>query len=465
MLDPASSAPSHSFGDAMTFRPTRVLEIELSRALPCISPIDPRTGRQYGAATVLVRLHSTPLGQVHLPLGTSDLQPSEYAHRIWQELSGAINEHLQRDDLPHLQMLPMDGLSTPERLRCKQAHDGFEAHLPFVSVVVTTRERPQELKRCLKALVALAYPRFEVLIVDNAPRTSATAEVVAEVHKSHPFVQYLREDRPGASWGRNRGWQSSLGSIIAFTDDDTEVDPHWLSGLTMGFQAAQNVGCVSGLTLTAELETPAQEWFEQFSSFSFGFQRVIHNIADRPLYHQHSLYPYSAIKYGVSVNIAYSAEALQECGGFCTTLGAGTPSLAGEDVEMYLRMLFKGYTAVYEPFALLYHYHRRDYEELRKQAFGYGSGTTAFALRIAMSNPARFFELTSKVPRLLFSLLHPNGPKNQNRSSQFPKELSQLELRGMLYGPFGYLRSQWNLSRTLQTNRELARSKPPPTLL
>jgi len=37
-------------------------------------------------------------------------------------------------------------------------------------VVICTRNRPEDLSQCLEAVKRLNYPRFEVLVVDNAPR-------------------------------------------------------------------------------------------------------------------------------------------------------------------------------------------------------------------------------------------------------------------------------------------------------
>jgi hypothetical protein len=52
--------------------------------------------------------------------------------------------------------------------------DGFA---PTCSVVVCTRDRPTQLDQCLEAVARLVYPRFDVLVVDNAPGNARTREV------------------------------------------------------------------------------------------------------------------------------------------------------------------------------------------------------------------------------------------------------------------------------------------------
>jgi glycosyltransferase involved in cell wall biosynthesis len=48
---------------------------------------------------------------------------------------------------------------------------------PSCSVVICTRNRPGELNECLKGVSRLLYPRFDVLVVDNAPTDPRTREV------------------------------------------------------------------------------------------------------------------------------------------------------------------------------------------------------------------------------------------------------------------------------------------------
>ena len=126
-----------------------------------------------------------------------------------------------------------------------------------------THNRPDRLALCLHSLLNLRYPAYEIIVVDNAPTTAETAEVVQEMQKSAPFLFYLREDRPGISWARNKGIAIAKGEIIAFTDDDVVVDPYWLTELVYAFTLSADVACTTGAILPLELETPAQLLFER----------------------------------------------------------------------------------------------------------------------------------------------------------------------------------------------------------
>ena len=50
---------------------------------------------------------------------------------------------------------------------------------PFISVVIATRDRADKLAKCLNSLLGMDYPNFDVIVVDNAPSSEKTAELIA----------------------------------------------------------------------------------------------------------------------------------------------------------------------------------------------------------------------------------------------------------------------------------------------
>lgn len=428
--------------EAPTFQPMRMLEVELSQPLPAIAAYDARTEHRYQRAQVLVRLHTQPLGLVVLHLDEDNLIAATYADQIWQDLGQAINDHLVQDELPEATGLDAAELPSPDVPSCLQARNRILAEAPSVSVVVCTRDRTEHLATCLRSLMALEYPNYEVIVVDNAPQTTATADLITQRFSHVPWMRYIREDRPGLSSARNCGLQQAQGEIVAYTDDDAIVDVHWLSGLVEGFQACENVSCVTGLILPAELETKSQMWFEQHGGFGKGFSRRIFDLNEhRP---DDRLYPYRASIFGSGVNMAFKVLDLRTLGGFDPVL------VRGQDIDAFFRVIINNYTLVYEPAALIYHYHRRDYSSLRKQLYNFGYAFTAFLTKCIVNNPKLIFDLLPKVPYGLFFTLSPHSEKNRNKSYGYPDELNRIELKGLLYGPLAYLRSWWHLRRGIQ---------------
>jgi GT2 family glycosyltransferase len=104
-----------------------------------------------------------------------------------------------------------------------------------VSVVVPTWRRPEMLLRCLDAIAAQDFDPsdYEVLVCDDGPDAATRAAVegfAARCAARALAVHYVPvTGTQGPAGARNRGWESAVGRIIAFTDDDTIPDPHWLT--------------------------------------------------------------------------------------------------------------------------------------------------------------------------------------------------------------------------------------------
>jgi glycosyltransferase involved in cell wall biosynthesis len=288
----------------------------------------------------------------------------------------------------------------------------------------------------------LAYPpsRYEIIVVDNAPQTSATAEFINQCYGGSSQIRYVCESRPGVSHARNRGLAVAQGDVVAFVDDDELVDEHWLAGLVGGFAAAERVACVTGLIVPSEIETPAQGWFEQFGGYcKGGCTRHIFNLTDRRP--PEPLFPYNVGMLGSGGSMAFRRSILRDMGGFDPALGSATPALGGEDIEALLRVLLAGHTLVYEPAAILYHPPHRDFACLRRQIHSYGTGLTACLFKTALAHPRLLPDFMAKLPPAVRYALSSRSPHHAHKQSDYPRELSWLELRGMVYGPLAYLRS------------------------
>jgi len=193
---------------------------------------------------------------------------------------------------------------------------------------------------------------------------------------------------------------------------------------------------VTGLVLPRELETPAQVLCEQYANFNKGFERkIFDNRISEPGY------PYLAGQFGTGGNMAFRRSFLIKMGGFDGRLGAGMPSCACEDLDIFFRTIKSGATLVYEPGALIWHTNWRDYATLLNRMDGYGRGLTAYLANMVHKDPLQFFKLLGQVPFGLFYLGSKNSKKNRNRPASFPKELSRAEWRGYLAGPWCYLKS------------------------
>ena len=427
------------------FEPIKILQIELSQPVPSVAADRSTAGLPYATGLVLVRLHSQPIGVIRIHFGEQGLDPDTFATLIWNDLAGEINTHLRQDGLAEVSALDPHGLPSTGAPPCVADRQRVMQDAPFVSVVVATRNRASMLPPTLDSLLELDYPNFEILVLDNAPSTTETADLISQRYGRSERLRYVREDRPGLGVAHNRALNEITAPIVAFTDDDVVVDAQWLTELVRGFDAGPRVGCVTGLVLPAEVETPAQVLFEQFVGFGKGFSQRIFDLEENR--DKSKLYPYSAGWFGTGASMAFRTTVLRDLGGFAPDLGTGTQALGGDDLDGFFRVIAGGYQLVYQPGSIAWHFHRRDYASLRKQAYGYGAGLTAFLVKTIKDKPVRLFEIALKTPLGAYYMLRARGPKIIQRSPSFPRELLTIERRGMLYGPFAYFKSYRNHRR------------------
>ncbi|GGQ07181.1 glycosyltransferase [Streptomyces mutabilis] len=331
---------------------------------------------------------------------------------------------------------------------------------PSASVVVATRERADQLARALDSLLAQDHPDFEIVVVDNAPVTEETRELVERKYGER--VRYVCEPVPGLAIAHNRGLAAVRGQVVAFTDDDVVADPRWLTELTAPFAADPGLGCATGLILPARLRTPAQVLLESHGGFAKGFTPRTYDPAQPPA--DEPLFPFTAGRFGSGANMAFRTAVLRSVGGFDPATGAGTRARGGDDLYGFVRVLAEGRRLRYTPSALVWHHHRETWRDLETQAYGYGAGLTAYLTAILVNRPALLPAFLARVPG---GLAHARGLTavrataagdteaaaetgagaaapggHDSRTHPWPRRLSRLQRRGMLYGPVGYLRAR-----------------------
>jgi glycosyltransferase involved in cell wall biosynthesis len=395
--------------------PTRFAEVDLKRPLPSLY-VDAR----YDQVALTVFWGYLLIGVIHLPCPS---RPSLFS-------PGQLHEVIQR----------VLGWQIWEFIVCGKLaqFEAFDGPLPPISVIVCTRDRPLSLARCLKSLANLEYPSYDVLVVDNGSRRPGVRAAILQ--SGFPWV---REDRTGLNWARNRGITESKGEIVAFIDDDAVASRGWLRGLALGFRDAQ-IGAVTGLVLPMEIETTAQADFESYGGMSKGFtgftiRREELSLRDR----------FWASRWGVGTNMAFRRTLFKAVGVFDVALDVGTPTSGGGDIEFFYRVVSAGHALRYEPAAMVRHAHRRDDSALRRQISNNGRSFTAYLLTIMRNDPhqrgaaarflVRWWLWEWLLKRLLCSAL---------KRDRWTFRLAWVEFRGFLAGGPAYYASR-RLSREL----------------
>jgi glycosyltransferase involved in cell wall biosynthesis len=208
------------------------------------------------------------------------------------------------------------------------------------SVVVCTRNRPDALHRCLRALEQLAYPSFDVVVVDNAPSDNRAFEVARRAG-----VRYVGEPIPGLSRARNTGARACSSEVIAFIDDDAVPDQMWLAHLAAQFDDP-DVAVATGRTLP--LLEAADATGSDFTDLGPSVVRL-----DRRNPRWFEIASFGGI--GNGNNMAFRRRVFNEWRGFDEGLGRGALLSSCEEHRAFAQLIEGGYAVVYTPKAIVRH--------------------------------------------------------------------------------------------------------------
>jgi GT2 family glycosyltransferase len=131
---------------------------------------------------------------------------------------------------------------------------------PTMAVIIATKDRAEALEKySLPSLSRSDYADFAVVVWDASVNDSA--RMVAEKKRPY-FLEYIKAPRVGSSSQRNDAIRYVLDSYpsaryIVFIDDDSELSPDALSGVTEGFFLR---GDVWGINIPVEVPDGGGYW-------------------------------------------------------------------------------------------------------------------------------------------------------------------------------------------------------------
>lgn len=214
---------------------------------------------------------------------------------------------------------------------------------PRISVVVCSHNGARTLADCLDGLDKLAYPDYEVIVVDDGS-TDATAAIASEYN-----VRLFSTENRGLSAARNTGMEAATGEIVAYTDDDARPDTHWLHYLAWSFLTTDHAG-IGGPNIAPPGDGP-----------------IAACVANAPGGPVHVLLTDEIAEHIPGCNMAFRRESLLDVGGFDPRFRA-----AGDDVDLCWRLQDKGWTIGFNPAAMVWHHRRNSVRTYWKQQQGYG---------------------------------------------------------------------------------------------
>lgn len=216
------------------------------------------------------------------------------------------------------------------------------AKTPRVTVIVCTRDRPQDLALCLPSLLANDYPDFGVLVMDQGK--SDSGERVAENHAGSR-LEYRRLPFKGRARALNAALAEADGELLALTDDDCVAPRDWLARAASVLASEPEAGIVFGRVDPAPHD-PASVFVPAFQP------RRYHVVRGRRV---------RAHRVGIGANLVARRDVVQQVGGFDESLGPGGRFRSGDDWELAYRALKAGVAIVQDPDNVMVHRGGREY--------------------------------------------------------------------------------------------------------
>lgn len=233
---------------------------------------------------------------------------------------------------------------------------------PFVSILVATLNRPDDLVPCLETLLAQEYANYEIVVLDQS-LTSASQDAVRAAFGEPSQLRYLRTSNVGKSLALNTLLEASRGDLLAFTDDDTIAPTDWLTHIVQAFESDPEVGIVFGQVIAGDINEATGEVITP--AFYFNERRFLARGETA----------------GMGANMALRRASAAFGIRFDTQLGPGTPIPAAEEGDFIYRVQRAGVKILLDPSVKLIHRAARSVERWRGVLFGYGQGDAAFAMK------------------------------------------------------------------------------------
>jgi glucosyl-dolichyl phosphate glucuronosyltransferase len=217
-----------------------------------------------------------------------------------------------------------------------------------ITVILCTYNRCQSLAKALASVARSVMPEsvdWDVLVVDNNSKDQ-TRKVVEEFRSQFSArFSYLFEPQPGKSFALNSGIRNAKADVLAFIDDDVEVEAQWLHNLTKSLHGGPWSG--AGGRILPETGFKPPRWMEMNDHYA---------LAPLAIFDRGSAAG-ELLEAPFGTNMAFRSEMFSKHGGFRTDLGPlpNSDIRHNEDSEFGSRLLAGGERFWYEPSAVVYH--------------------------------------------------------------------------------------------------------------
>lgn len=243
---------------------------------------------------------------------------------------------------------------------------------PIYSLIIPTFKRADEVQECLESLTKQTFRNFEVIIADGTPGTSL--ESVTIPFQSLLDINFQYEEFIGVSEARNLGFLQAKGEYIIFLDSDCIIPEGYMQAVH-SFVLANHPDLFGGPDAAAGDFSPVQKAI----SYSMTSMLTTGGIRGKKQ-HVGAYHPRS-------FNMGMKKSVFEAVGGY-------SDFKCGEDIELSIRIIKKGFKVSLIEDAYVYHKRRTDFKQFFRQVFRFGAARINIGVRHPGEiKPAHLFPL------------------------------------------------------------------------
>lgn len=232
----------------------------------------------------------------------------------------------------------------------------------MISILISTKNRPDKLERCLQSIVASSFQNFEIILIDQSNNKDTKTKVA---HLQSKKIRYFKMNKIGKAKALNFAIKKSRNELLAFTDDDCIVTKNWLQEIHNSYRAHTHIAGVFGNTYAYKTTNTGKKicaaTFKSDKKSFFSNPSIIH---------------YQVL--GQGNNMSLKKSVIVSVGMVKEWLGVGSLAKAGEESELIFRILKNKKILMTNPNMVVYHNRWLTYYNYQLLENSYTRGLFAF---------------------------------------------------------------------------------------
>lgn len=235
-------------------------------------------------------------------------------------------------------------------------------NLPFVSVVIVNYNGKEFVQNCIESILKNNYNNYEVIVVDNGSKDSSVSFVKDKYSNSLKPVKIVElEKNFGPAKARNEGVKIARGEYVGFLDNDTEVDPAWITEAVKLFGKDSKTGCLQCKLMLLRDKKRFDYVGDYINQYGFIVQIAGFGEVDKGQYDKEI-----TILSAKSAGMFIRRDIFEKIGGFDEDY-----FIFVEETDLAWRYWLAGYKTVYCPKSIVYHEFSTSVKILSKEKNNY----------------------------------------------------------------------------------------------